>query len=613
MPSTREIKPAAVQKSVKDKTQEPRQPTEANPAGQARVDRAPLEAPEASVASHHVPGGGGSTCPLCQVALNMHSKDPPNYNVCTECKSTVCNQCGFNPMPNVNEGKQWLCLNCQVKRAASGIEPQKDSSLVNSSFKKTTPAPPALQKSSAPGSPQMKVSTPAVQPVQTDTAKGPDRSKQASPAPGQKTPQQSRTTPPQKQPQQTSQTTQKQRNATAATDRESGMSVGPGGPKSQPDVTKPAVTGKMFGFGSSIFSSASNLITSAVQDEPKTTPPRSPKMPAAKDSKYATATKSEQEKKPEQPQQAKSSPSVQLKAEKLPSEPRKTASASPVVSKAGPSACLLCKVELNVGSKDPPNYNTCTECKHTVCNQCGFNPMTNVKERKPPTPAVQTAKVEVRKGPESQKQVSPAPVIRKAGQPTCPLCKVELNCGSKQPPNYNKCTECKIDVCDQCGFNPMPNDSKVKEWLCLNCQMQRALRASEPTGPHNTGNKISPLAVQRKITAPNQVETLKRLSTSDAPSKMETSVPDFLQKKGSPTPGSPQKTQSTKAAKGPERGTQASPTPGQKTPLDIQGTSASQKPTDQPSELGLKQSKLSINFDIIRCSGRITYYTTRLS
>lgn len=133
--------------------------------------------------------------------------------------------------------------------------------------------------------------------------------------------------------------------------------------------------------------------------------------------------------------------------------------------------------------------------------------------------------------------------------------------------------------------------------------MQRALRASETTGPHNTANKMSPLAVQQKITAPNQVETLKRLSKSDAPSKMETSVPDIRQKKGSPTPGSPQKTQSTKAAKGPERDTQASPTPGQKTPLDIQGTSASQKPTDQPSELGLKQSK--VNPDSKQESGKI--------
>ncbi len=260
------------------------------------------------------------------------------------------------------KGKEWLCLNCQVKRAAGGIEPQK----------KTTPAEPALQKTSAPGSPQRNASSPAAQPAKAEAAKGPDSYKQASPAPGQKTPQK---TGPQKQPAQTSQTAQKQGSVPAAAQQESGGFFGFGGPKSQPVAAKPAesVTGKMFGFGSSIFSSASTLITSAVQDEPKITPPVSPKTPAAKDSKSPTAKKPEQEKKPEQPQQAKGPPSVQPKA-------GKALSASPVISKADQSICPLCKLELNVGSKDPPNYNTCTECKNTICNQCGFNPMPNVKE-----------------------------------------------------------------------------------------------------------------------------------------------------------------------------------------------------------------------------------------
>lgn len=277
------------------------------------------------------------------------------------------------------KGKEWLCLNCQVKRAAGAVEPQKDTS---SLLKQTTPVELTQQKTSAPGSPQRKGSTPAAQLAKAEAAKEPDGHKQASPAPGQKTPQESRKTGPQKQPDQTSQTAQKQRNASAATQQESGGFFGFGGPKSQTDAAKPAesVTGKMFGFGSSIFSSASSLISSAVQDEPKTTPPLSPKMSAAKDSKSPTAKKPEQEKKPEQPQQAKVTPSVQPKADKTPSELPKQASASPAISKAGQSTCPLCKLELNVGSKDPPNYNTCTECNNIVCNQCGFNPMLNVKE-----------------------------------------------------------------------------------------------------------------------------------------------------------------------------------------------------------------------------------------
>ncbi len=171
--------------------------------------------------------------------------------------------------------------------------------------------------------------------------------------------------------------------------QESGGFFGFSGPKTQPAAAKPAesVTGKMFGFGSSIFSSASTLITSAIQDDskttpptprkmsttahvsPKTTPPVSPKMSPAKQTKPPAAQK------PEPPQQAKPALSAQAKAEKAPSEPPKSTEVTQVAPKAGPSTCPLCKVELNMDSKDPPNYNTCTECKITVCNLCGFDPM----------------------------------------------------------------------------------------------------------------------------------------------------------------------------------------------------------------------------------------------
>ncbi|KAM4676068.1 protein piccolo [Discoglossus pictus] len=59
-------------------------------------------------------------CPLCKTELNIASKEPPNFNTCTECKSMVCNLCGFNPTPHLTEVKEWLCLNCQTQRAMSG-------------------------------------------------------------------------------------------------------------------------------------------------------------------------------------------------------------------------------------------------------------------------------------------------------------------------------------------------------------------------------------------------------------------------------------------------------------------------------------------------------------
>lgn len=58
---------------------------------------------------HHDPRGPGthqvetasgtkSLCPICKnTKLNFLSKDPPNYNTCTQCKCVVCSMCGFNP------------------------------------------------------------------------------------------------------------------------------------------------------------------------------------------------------------------------------------------------------------------------------------------------------------------------------------------------------------------------------------------------------------------------------------------------------------------------------------------------------------------------------------
>lgn len=272
------------------------------------------------------------------------------------------------------QGKEWLCLNCQVKRAAGGTDPQKDTSS-SSSFKKSTTAQSASQKTYVQGSPQKNVSTP---PVQHAKAEGLDSNKVVRPAAGQEAPKEGQKPGPQEQTKQTVLTAQKQGNAT---NQESGSFFGFGGSKTQTDAAKSgeSMTGKMFGFGS-ILSSASTLITSAVQDEPKITPPASPRMSTAKDSKSPTVKKQEQDKKPQEPKQATGPTPVAPKAEKASSEPPNKASASPVVSKKGGTSCPLCKVQLNVGSKEPPNYNTCTECKTTVCNQCGFNPTPNVQE-----------------------------------------------------------------------------------------------------------------------------------------------------------------------------------------------------------------------------------------
>lgn len=169
--------------------------------------------------------------------------------------------------------------------------------------------------------------------------------------------------------------------ASLATQQESGGLFGFGGGKSQSSVEKSAesVTGKVFGFGSSIFGSASSLITSAVQDQPKTTPPISPKMSPAKEIKTNLAVENKDQKnEPQQTQQSKKPPLVESKLDKT-TEPLKPG-ASEATGKTSLTLCPLCKIELNIGTKNPPNYTTCTKCKTTVCNKCGFNPMPNVLE-----------------------------------------------------------------------------------------------------------------------------------------------------------------------------------------------------------------------------------------
>lgn len=238
----------------------------------------------------------------------------------------------------------------------------------------SSPAVPIKKGTSAPGSPQKVQST---KDAKDDAVKGIDSQKQASSVSVQKVTYEAQGTSVSQKPNQTSQTGRKQSNATPTTQQESRGLFGFGGSKTE---TEKPVTEKMFGFSSSIFSSASTLIASAVQDESKTTPPISPKMQSAKQAKPPNAQKSEQDRKQEQPQQAKAHPTGQAKVNKTPSEASKTAVASGNTPTTDQFACPLCKMVLNMGSKDPPNYNICTECKSTVCNQCGFNPMPNVKE-----------------------------------------------------------------------------------------------------------------------------------------------------------------------------------------------------------------------------------------
>lgn len=285
-------------------------------------------------------------------------------------------------MSSVLKVKEWLCLNCQMKRAVGASEPsgapmKVSEKSLRSPSKVLSTAAHQMSDSSKPTTPK-KDSSSSVASKETSEQFPPQGKESTSSVPSEKPEsQKEHERGPKKPLDQASHPISKQGDLTTTTQHEAGGSFGFGSPQSQPDVTKPAVMGKMFGFGSSIISSASSLITSTVQDQPNTTPLISPKMSPAKDVKSLSAQKLEKQTKTEPPQESRTPPPEQAKSDKAQPALPKPVVASQAIVKPSESTCPLCKTTLNICSKDLPNYNTCTECKNIVCNQCGFNPMPN--------------------------------------------------------------------------------------------------------------------------------------------------------------------------------------------------------------------------------------------
>uniref|UniRef100_A0AAR2L7U3 Protein piccolo n=1 Tax=Pygocentrus nattereri TaxID=42514 RepID=A0AAR2L7U3_PYGNA len=312
-----------------------------------------------------------SSCPICKVELNIGSVDPPNFQICTECKNNVCSQCGFDPMPDQTKVRNILLfiLTLHTKELPQQKVPAQEK-------------PSKPQPESAKGTPSPIKSAPPPQaeaPKQESSFFGFGLGK-SQPTPAK------------------------------TSDSMTGKLFGFGGltetaSRSPSPQSVTNVSGKVLGFGSSIFSSASNLISSAVQDEPASSPPTSRKGSTVSQSSGKTSTpptsrkgsaasqaslrmpqgepkapvfKKPDEKKTEEPHLTKALP-VTAK-QKASTEPDKVAAPSEPPSKATPSICKLCKVALNVGSKETPNYNSCTKCKDVVCNLCGFNPMPHLAE-----------------------------------------------------------------------------------------------------------------------------------------------------------------------------------------------------------------------------------------
>ncbi|XP_067268991.1 protein bassoon isoform X2 [Pseudorasbora parva] len=86
------------------------------------------------------------------------------------------------------------------------------------------------------------------------------------------------------------------------------------------------------------------------------------------------------------------------------------------------------------------------------------------------SPSVSPDRASAPTSPYSVPQIAPMPSSK-----LCPVCNTTELTNVGGSPNFNKCTQCHTTACNQCGFNPNPHLIGIKEWLCLNCQMQRAL------------------------------------------------------------------------------------------------------------------------------------------
>ncbi len=166
---------------------------------------------------------------------------------------------------------------------------------------------------------------------------------------------------------------------------------------------------EVLGFGSSFLSTASNLISSAVQDEPSTTPPTSRKGSSV----------SETTPPPGSRKGSTVSQSLFNNNTTYPSS-RKVSETTQGSQKAQPSK----DTKQSIGQKQEEKTPSLQQAKE---------PSNTVKEDK------------------SETHISMV----------CPLCKVEL-----KKDQYNSCTECKNIVCNLCGFNPMPHENEVRKYHC---------------------------------------------------------------------------------------------------------------------------------------------------
>ncbi|XP_038667918.1 protein piccolo isoform X4 [Scyliorhinus canicula] len=313
-------------------------------------------------------------------------------------------------------------------------------------------------------------------------------------------------------------------------------------PPFQPSTPQETVTGKLFGFGASLFSQASTLMSTAPQQQdphghaakqPSAVPPTT----AQTTSKESTASQQspkrdigKREAKPPaaHPSDQKAAVAAQEKANRQAVETIKKAT-KPLESEiAAPSkaACPLCKIALNIDSNAPPNFDTCTQCKAVVCNLCGFNPTPHLTEPKewlcltcqtqralsgqlgnlgkmPPSlpisskpkqavPAQSAPKQQSQKGPPSAGPSKPA-----AAQPTVPQLKGPQQ--QKASPQTTALKEAeKKEMADKLPAKPLETPTSVKQEKPLDQVLNITKQVTEVMPPAVEDKKLPPAPVGKE-------------------------------------------------------------------------------------------------------------------
>ncbi|NXI28868.1 BSN protein, partial [Sterrhoptilus dennistouni] len=326
-------------------------------------------------------------CPICKTTELTSSPGQPNFNACTQCHSKVCNQCGFNPNPHLTQVKEWLCLNCQMQRALGMDMTTAPRSKSQQQLHSSSPSP-SQSPAKHPQPPVADKTPPAPRPLPQEQPKPqpttPQREPQGQPKPqeaARSSPQHQARSSPQHQarssPQHQARSSPQHQQAKPSPSEQRKMpgdvGVKPAAPApgaGAPEQPQEGLTGKLFGFGASLLTQASTLMS--VQPEaPAPSQPSPGKVPPK--IVFSDASKEAGPKAPGAQGRAGAVPAAKPGKPEQGIKPKE-------VPKARVS-CPLCKAEINVGSSEPPNYNTCTTCRQQVCNMCGFNPTPHLVEK----------------------------------------------------------------------------------------------------------------------------------------------------------------------------------------------------------------------------------------